>query len=376
LIAFKLLPVASLPLVDLSAISVTAALPGASPENMASSVATPLEKQFSHIAGITTMSSTSTLGVTQIRLVFDMSRDVDGAARDVEASINAARSYLPTNLPANPTYRKLDSARAPVLVLNLASNTADSGALYDTASSIIQQNISQIKGVGQVSILGGSLPAVRVELNPQQVSHYGLGIQDIASVISKQNANRPKGQISDGDMIADVTANDQIRKASDYAPLVVGSKDGAVIRLTDVASVTDSVESVRSVAYVNGKESVSLLVYCSPGANVISTVDQIEKLLPAIRASIPANQQFLVTGDLTTTIRASVKDVEGTPCSIDCVGCLCRVPVLTECQGHADPWSRGDDLGDRHLYGGVPRRLYAGQSIADGAGDLDRVRRG
>jgi len=297
LIAFKLLPVASLPLVDLSAISVTAALPGASPENMASSVATPLEKQFSHIAGITTMSSTSTLGVTQIRLVFDMSRDVDGAARDVEAAINAARSYLPTNLPANPTYRKLDSARAPVLVLNLAS---------------IQQKISQIKGVGQVSILGGSLPAVRVELNPQQVSHYGLGIQDIASVISKQNANRPKGQISDGDTISDVTANDQIRKASDYAPLVVGSKDGAVVRLTDVASVTDSVESVRSVAYVNGKESVSLLVYCSPGANVISTVDQIKTVLPAIRASIPANQQLLVTGDLTTTIRASVKDVEGT----------------------------------------------------------------
>jgi multidrug efflux pump len=312
LIAFKLLPVASLPLVDLSAISVTAALPGASPENMASSVATPLEKQFSHIAGITTMSSTSTLGVTQIRLVFDMSRDVDGAARDVEAAINAARSYLPSNLPANPTYRKLDSARAPVLVLNLASKTADSGALYDTASSIIQQKISQIKGVGQVSILGGSLPAVRVELNPQQVSHYGLGIQDIASVISKQNANRPKGQISDRNTIADVTANDQIRRASDYAPLVVGSRDGAVVRLTDVATVTDSVESVRSVAYVNGKESVSLLVYCSPGANVISTVDQIKTVLPSIRASIPANQQLLVTGDLTTTIRASVKDVEGT----------------------------------------------------------------
>jgi multidrug efflux pump len=312
MIAFKLLPVASLPLVDLSAISVTAALPGASPETMASSVATPLEKQFSHIAGITAMSSTSTLGVTQIRLVFDMSRDVDGAARDVEAAINAARSYLPSNLPANPTYRKLDSARAPVLALNLASKTADSGTLYDTASSIIQQKVSQIKGVGQVSILGGSLPAVRVELNPQQMSHYGLGMQDIASVISQQNANRPKGQISDGTTISDVTANDQIRRARDYAPLVVGMKDGAVVRLTDIGSVTDSVENVRSVAYVNGKESVSLLVYCSPGANVISTVDEIKRVLPAIRASIPANQQLLVTGDLTTTIRASVKDIEGT----------------------------------------------------------------
>src|SRR5712672_3903392 len=310
MIAFGYLPVASLPLVDLSAIQVSAALPGASPENMASSVATPLEKQFSHIAGITSMSSKNSLGVTSIRLTFDMSRDVDGAARDVEAAINAARSYLPSNLPANPIYRKIESARAPVLVLNLASKTADSGALYDTASSIIQQKISQIKGVGQVSILGGSLPAVRVELNPQQMSHYGLGMQDIASVISQQNANRPKGQISDGTTISDVTANDQIRRARDYAPLVVGMKDGAVVRLTDIGSVTDSVENVRSVAYVNGKESVSLLVYCSPGANVISTVDEIKRQLPTIRSSIPSTQQLLVTGDLTTTIRASVKDVE------------------------------------------------------------------
>jgi multidrug efflux pump len=311
MIAFRFLPVASLPLVDLSAIQVSAALPGASPENMASSVATPLEKQFSHIAGITSMSSKNSLGVTSIRLTFDMSRDVDGAARDVEAAINAARSYLPSNLPANPTYRKIDSARAPVLVLNLASKTAASGVLYYTASSIIQQKISQISGVGQVTILGGSLPAVRIDLNPQQVSHYGLGLQDIAGVISAQNANRPKGQISDESTIADITANDQISKARDYAPLVVGSKDSSVVRLRDIATITDSVENVRSVAYVNSKESVSLLVYCSPGANVISTVDEIKRQLPSIRSSIPSNQQLLVTGDLTTTIRASVKDVEG-----------------------------------------------------------------
>ncbi len=312
MIAFQLLPVASLPLVDLSAITVSAALPGASPENMASSVATPLEKQFSHIAGIRDMNSTSALGLTSIKLSFDMNRDVDGAARDVEAAINAARSYLPANLPSNPTYRKIDSARAPVLVLNLTSKTADSGTLYDTASSVIQQKISRVSGVGQVQILGGSLPAVRIDLNPQQVSHYGLGVQDIASVISAQNANRPKGQISDENTIADIAANDQISKARDYAPLVVGSKNNSVIRLTDVATIIDSVENVRSVAYVNGKESVSLLVYCSPGANVISTVDQIKRELPSIRASIPANQQLSVSGDLTTTIRASVKDVEGT----------------------------------------------------------------
>jgi multidrug efflux pump len=310
MIAFQFLPVASLPLVDLSAIQVSAALPGASPENMASSVATPLEKQFSHIAGITSMSSKNSLGVTSIRLTFDMSRDVDGAARDVEAAINAARSYLPSNLPANPTYRKIDSARAPVLVLNLASKTASSGLLYDSASSIIQQKISQVSGVGQVTILGGSLPAVRVDLNPQQLSHYGLGLQDVAGVISAQNANRPKGQISDEDTIADITANDQISKARDYALLVIGSKNNSVVRLRDIATITDSVENVRSVAYVNGKESVSLLVYCSPGANVISTVDEIKRQLPSIRSSIPSNQQLLVTGDLTTTIRASVKDVE------------------------------------------------------------------
>ena len=312
MIAFRYLPVASLPLVDLSAIQVSAALPGASPETMASSVATPLERQFSHIAGITSMSSRNSLGVTSIRLTFDMSRDVDGAARDVEAAINAARSYLPTNLPANPTYRKIDSARAPVLVLTLASKTADTGVLYDTASSIIEQKISQISGVGQVTILGGSLPAVRVDLNPQQVSRYGLGLQDVAAVISAQNANRPKGQISDEGTIADITANDQISKARDYAPLVIAAKDNSAIRLSDVATITDSVENVRSVAYVNGEESVSLLVYCSPGANVISTVDEIKHELPPIRASIPSNQQLRVTGDLTTTIRASVKDVEGT----------------------------------------------------------------
>jgi len=311
MIAFRFLPVASLPLVDLSAIQVSAALPGASPENMASSVATPLEKQFSHIAGITSMSSKNSLGVTSIRLTFDMSRDVDGAARDVEAAINAARSYLPSNLPANPTYRKIDSARAPVLVLNLASKTAASGALYDTASSIIQQKISQISGVGQVTILGGSLPAVRIDLNPQQLNHYVLGLQDVAGVISAQNANRPKGQISDENTIADITANDQISKAHEYAPLVIASKNNSVVRLRDIATITDSVENVRSVAYVNGKESVSLLVYCSPGANVISTVDEIKHELPSIRSSIPSNQQLRVTGDLTTTIRASVKDVEG-----------------------------------------------------------------
>ncbi len=312
LIAFRVLPVASLPLVELSAISVSAALPGASPETMASSVATPLERQFSHIAGVTEMSSVSTLGITQIRLVFDLSRDVNGAARDVEAAINAARSYLPANLPANPTYRKIDSARAPVLVLNLASDTRDPGALYDTASSLLQQKISQIGGVGQVQILGGSLPAVRIEFNPLQLSQYGISLPSLAGVLGSQNANQPKGQIESGTTIADIRANDQIARARDYAPLVIGGSNGAVVRLRDVATVTDSVENARSVAYVNGRESVSLLVYCLPGANVITTVDEINRELPAMRASMPAGERIVITGDLTSTIRASVADIEGT----------------------------------------------------------------
>src|SRR5258707_14477262 len=222
---------------------------------MASSVATPLEKQFSHIAGITSMCSKNSLGITSIRLPLVMSRDINGAARDVEAVINAAPTFLPAYLAANPIYRKIDSARAPVLVLNLASATVDSGVLYDAASSIIQQKIAQVSGVGQVTILGGSLPAVRIDLNPQQVSQYGLGLQDVAGVIGAKNADRPQGRISDGSTIADITAKDQRSKARDYAPLIVGSKNNSVIRLSDVATITDSVENLRSVAYVNGKES-------------------------------------------------------------------------------------------------------------------------
>ncbi len=313
--AFRLLPIASLPLVDLSAISVSAALPGASPETMASSVATPLERQFSHIAGISAMSSSNTLGITQIDLRFDFTRDINGASRDVEAAINAARTYLPANLPANPTYRKIDSARAPVLVLNLTSRNAAPGALYDTASSILQQKISQIAGVGQVQVLGGSLPAVRVEIDPLKLSRFGIGLPALAGELAAQNVTQPKGQIEFGDTIADVLANDQISEAREYKPLIVGTGatgSGAVVRLQDVATVSDSVQNVRSAAYVNSRESVSLLVYCVPGANVIATVDAIKRELPSMQASIPAGQRLAVTGDLTTTIRASVFDIEST----------------------------------------------------------------
>jgi len=309
-IAFKQLPVASLPQVDFATITVAATLPGASPEVMASSIATPLERQFGHIAGVTQMTSSSTLGVTSVTLQFDLSRDVDGAARDVEAAINAARTDLPANLPSNPTYRKINSAIAPIMVLSLTSDSADRGKLYDLASSIIQQKISQVDGVGQVQVVGSSLPAVRVDLNPSQLNSYGIGTQNVAQALSVQNSNRPKGQFSDELTTADIKANDQISTARDFAPLVVGSSNGAVVRLRDVAHVYDSVQTLRSAGYVNGKPSVILLVFRLPNANVLDTVDRIKKELPSIRASVPATDHLQLVLDTTTTIRSSVNEVE------------------------------------------------------------------
>ena len=312
MIAFKQLPVASLPQVDFATITVAATLPGASPEVMASSVATPLERQFGRIAGVTQMTSSSTLGISSVTLQFDLSRDVDGAARDVEAAINAARSYLPTNLPSNPTYRKINSAVAPMMVLDLTSDVNDQGAMYDTASSVIEQKISQIPGVGQVQVVGSSLPAVRIDANPQQLNSYGLGLQDIASTVSLQNSNRPKGQISNASITMDIAANDQISKAKDYAPLIIGTHDGGVVHIRDVANVTDSVQTLRSAGFVNRKPAVILLVFRLPGANVIETVNRVKAQLPSIRASIPASDHLNIVNDLTTTIRASVSDVERT----------------------------------------------------------------
>ena len=313
MLAFFNLPVSSLPQIDFATITVATALPGASPEVMASSVATPLERQFGHIAGVSQMTSSSTLGVCSVTLQFDLSRDVDGAARDVEAAINAARTYLPANLPANPQYRKINSALAPVMVLDLTSPTRSKAQLYDTASSVIQQKLSQVEGVGQVQVVGSSLPAVRIDANPQQLNSYGLGLQDLARVISQQNSNRPKGQISDDFTTADITANDQISKAADYAPLIVGNNGhGGVVRMRDVANVYDSVQTLRAAGFVNQQPAIILLVFRLPGANVIATVDRIKATLPSVRASIPAGDNLAVVTDLTTTIRASVNDVERT----------------------------------------------------------------
>jgi multidrug efflux pump len=311
-VAFKLLPVSPLPRVDFPTISVQASLPGASPEIMASSVATPLERQLGHIAGVTEMTSASNLGSTSITLQFDLNRDIDAAARDVQAAINAARSFLPADLPNNPTYRKVNPADSPIMIVALTSDVYDQGQLYDAASTILQQKLSQVEGVGQVVVGGSSLPAVRVDLNPTQLNSYGLDLEDIRNVLSLQNANRPKGQIANDTNTSDLVANDQLLKAEYYVPLIVGFSNGAGIRLSDVATVQNSVENLRSAGVVNGKPCALVIIFREPGANIIDTVDGIREAMPQLKGSISPAIDLAVVMDQTTTIRASVHDVERT----------------------------------------------------------------
>ncbi len=312
LVAFNFLPVAALPQVDFPTIAVGAGLPGASPEIMASSVATPLERQFGRIAGVTEMTSASYLGTTGVTLQFDLNRNIDGAARDVQASINAARSYLPINLPSNPTYRKVNPADAPIMILALTSPIYDRGKLYDAASTVVAQRLSQVQGVGQVTVGGSSLPAVRVELNPTQLHSFGLGLQDVSTLLNRQNANVPKGQFSDDLTSRDILANDQLLKAEDYKSLIVGYHKGAAIKLSDIAEVQDATENIRASGFVNGKPSVLLIIFRQPGANIIDTVDRILAALPSLKASIPAAIDLTVTLDRSQNVRASVHDVERT----------------------------------------------------------------
>ncbi len=311
-VAYFQLPVSPLPQVDFPTISVGASLPGASPEIMASSVATPLEREFGHIAGINEMTSSSDLGSTSITMQFDLTRDIDGAARDVQAAINAARANLPANLPSNPTYRKVNPADAPIMILALTSDIYNRGQLYDAASTIIQQRLLQIQGVGVVNIGGGALPAVRVEVNPTQLNGFGLSLQDVSSMLSRQNANLAKGQLSDGYTTADIVANDQLLKAEDYKPLIVGYHNGAAIQLSDIATVYDGIQNIRVAGYLNGQPSVPLVIFRTPGANIIQTVDAIKAALPSLKASIPAAINMDVVLDRTTTIRASVREIERT----------------------------------------------------------------
>jgi multidrug efflux pump len=311
-VAFSVLPVAPLPEVDFPTITVSAGLPGASAQIMASSVATPLERQFAHIASVTEMTSSSSLGSTSVTLQFDLDRDIDGAARDVEAGINAARTYLPSNLPQNPSYRKINPADAPIMILALTSDKYPATKLYDLASTILEQKLSQIQGVGQVAVGGGAAPAVRVEADPLKLESYGLSLQSIQSVLSLQNALMPRGQIADGETTSDILTNDQISQASQYRPLVVGFHNGTAVRLSDVADVVDASQNVRTAGYSDGVPSVTVIIFRQPGANIIDTVERIRTQLPFLRAVMPQGVDFTIVLDRTTTIRASVHDVEAT----------------------------------------------------------------
>jgi multidrug efflux pump len=311
-LSYGLLPVSSLPQVDFPSISVSAALPGASPDTMASAVATPLERQFGRIAGITEMTSASSLGSTTITMQFDLDRDINAAARDVQAAINAARGQLPANLPNNPSYRKVNPADSPIMILALTSDSHTRANLYDAASTILMQRLAQVKGVGQVAVGGGSPPAVRVDLNPTVLNHYGLGLEDVRLALGSANANRPKGQIADEDRSWTLASTDQLFVAKEYEPLIVAYRNGAPIRLADVAKVTDSVEDVRAYGLWNGKPAISVVIFRQPGANIIDTVDRITALLPQLDAQIPAAMELEVASDRTATIRASLHDVQFT----------------------------------------------------------------
>ncbi|MEO8385518.1 MAG: efflux RND transporter permease subunit, partial [Betaproteobacteria bacterium] len=307
-IAFTLLPVAPLPQVDIPTISVSASLPGASPEVMAATVATPLERALGRIAGVNEITSQSSLGSARVTLQFDLNRSIDGAARDVQAAIQAARSELPSSLPNNPTYRKVNPADAPSIILAMTSDTLTQGQIYDAASTVVAQKISQIAGVGQVTVGGSSLPAVRVELNPTILNKYAISFSEVRAAITANNANRPKGIVEDGEKSWQIYANDQARKAADYLPVIVAYRGGAAVRLSDVGEVVDSVQDLRNAGFTNGKPSVVLLVTTQPNANIIETVDRIVALVPELRASIPASVNLNVVMERTTTIRGSLRE--------------------------------------------------------------------
>ena len=311
-LAFNFLPVAPIPQVEFPTISVGASLPGANPETMASAVATPLERQFGRIAGITEMTSSSSLGSTGVTLQFDLNRSIDAAARDVQAAINAARGQLPANLPSNPTYRKINPADSPVLILALTSDTIPVSKMYDVADSVLAQKLSQVPGIGQAEVGGGAKPAVRILFNPTELNKYGIGSDTVRNAMSKANANQPVGQLSNDQQSWELHTTDQLFTAAQYKPLVIAYHNGAPVRLSDVAEVEDSVENRRNAGFANGKQAVLIILFKQPDANIIETVDRVYDLLPRLKASIPPAINLTVQMDRTTTIRASIHDVEGT----------------------------------------------------------------
>jgi multidrug efflux pump len=311
-VAFFKLPVSPLPQVDFPTISVQATLPGASPEDVATTVASPLERRLGQIADVTEMTSSSTVGATRITLQFGLNRDINGAARDVQAAINAARADLPTSLRSNPTYRKVNPADAPILVLTLTSDTQTPADLYDAGSTVLAQKLSQVDGIGEVLVGGSSLPAVRVDLIPPALYKYGIGLEDVRAALASANAHSPKGGIDVGDQRYQIYANDQANKATDYKSLIVAYRNGSPVRLSDVGDVTDSVENLRNAGLANGKPAVLIILYRQPGANIISTVDLVKALMPQLKASISPAIDIGLAVDRSTTIRTSLRDVERT----------------------------------------------------------------
>jgi multidrug efflux pump len=311
-VAFTQLPVSPLPQVDYPVIAVSANLPGADPETMAATVATPLERQLGRIAGVNEITSSSSLGSTRITLQFDLNRNINDAATEVQSAINAARSQLPSGMPNNPTYRKVNPADAPIMVMTLTSDSMSRGQMYDVASTVVAQKLSQVRGVGQVTVGGSSLPAVRAELNPATLNAYGIGLSDVRSALAAANANRPKGLVEDGERVWWIYANDQARSAAEYLPLIVAYRNGAAVRLADVAEVKDSVQDIRNAGEANGRPAVLIIINREPNANILQTVQRIRDLVPFLTASIPAAADLGVAMERTSTIRASLYEVEKT----------------------------------------------------------------
>ncbi len=309
-IAYEMLPVAPLPQIDYPTINVSASLPGGSPEVMAASVATPLEKQFTRIAGVTEMTSSSSVGSANITLQFDLNRDINGAGRDVQAAINAAAGNLPANLPTNPQYRKINPADSPIIILSMRSTIVPRATLYDIASSVFAQKLSQVNGVGQVNVGGSSLPAVRIEVNPQPVSQYNVGLDEIGTFLGNANANKPQGELWNDTTAIPLSATDQLFEAKDYKDLIAVYRNNAPVRLSDLGRVIDSTEDVRNMGLSNGRPAITIQIKRQPNANIIETVDRVKALLPQFRASLPPNVELNIDTDRTLTIRSSVQDAQ------------------------------------------------------------------
>ena len=356
-VAFFKLPVSPLPQVDFPTISVRATLPGGSPQDVATTVASPLERHLGQIADVTEMTSSSTVGGVRITLQFGLNRDINGAARDVQAAINAARADLPTSLRSNPTYRKVNPADAPILILTLTSDTQTRGDLYDAASTVLAQKLSQVDGIGEVVVGGSSLPAVRAELIPQALYKYGVGLEDVRAALSSANAHSPKGGIDVGDQRYQIYANDQANKSDDYKSLIVAYRNGAPVRLSDVGEVTDSVENLRNAGLANGKPAVLIILYRQPGANIISTVDLVKALMPQLRASVSPAIDIGLAVDRSITIRTSLRDVERTLDSCRAAGDRRGICVPAEPARNAGAGRGGLGLADRDLRRDVSVRL-------------------